>query len=643
MGNPDGGWFDEEPPYVVATSPMENAVNYKGRRVYLLFNEYIKVENIQEKVVVSPPQIEQPEIKVQGKRIRVQLEDTLKADQTYTIDFSDAISDNNEGNPLGNYTFTFSTGNRIDTMEVSGYVLDAETLEPVKGLLVGLYDAADFNGENGDTIFRKLPMLRVSRSDEKGRYVIKGVARDKIYRVFALQDADGTYTFSQKSEMIGFTDRTASPDCFPDTRLDTIWADALHIKSFVTVPYTHFTPDDIVLRVFQEEQTERHRLKEERKDAECIKMYFTYGHDSLPKFRPLNFDAEIGKEILVEHSLKKDTIMYWLCDSSLINNDSLMVELSYYDTDTLGVLQLKTDTAEFIPKLSFEKRQKLKEEEYKKWEKEQNKLKKKGKPYDSIMPRPVLDLKWTVHSTLAPDQMLSFQSPSPIALIDTSKIHLQIKMDSVWIDKPFILTKDTLQNRKWNIYSDWIPNEEYKFVADSFAVMDVYDRLSSAQQSGFKVGGDDVYGTLVVELTEMKGRRCIGQLLSSSGNVVKEVKSDNGVLEFFYLKGGEYYMKLIVDENGDGKFTTGLYEENRQPEEVYFYHEKIDIKEKWDKRMSWLPTGLPLYKQKPISITKQKTTNKKSVRADRNMKRAIEMGIKYLPDGSPVGEGQRNK
>ena len=120
MGNPDGGWYDETPPRVVGASPSEKATNVNAKKVYINFDEFIKVDNPTEKVVVSPPQIEAPEIKAQGKRIAISLLDSLKANTTYTIDFSDAISDNNEGNPMGNYTYCFSTGNVIDTLEVAG-------------------------------------------------------------------------------------------------------------------------------------------------------------------------------------------------------------------------------------------------------------------------------------------------------------------------------------------------------------------------------------------------------------------------------------------------------------------------------------------------------------------------------------------
>ena len=128
MGNPDGGWYDETPPQVIGAEPEDKGINVNSRKIKILFNEFIKIENATDNVIVSPPQLEQPEIKAAGKRILIELKDSLKSNTTYTIDFSDAISDNNEGNPLGNFTYSFSTGDRIDTLEVSGNVLEAENL-----------------------------------------------------------------------------------------------------------------------------------------------------------------------------------------------------------------------------------------------------------------------------------------------------------------------------------------------------------------------------------------------------------------------------------------------------------------------------------------------------------------------------------
>ena len=217
MGQPDGGWYDETPPRVIGSTPEENATNVTGKKVTIRFNEFVKLESAHEKVMVSPPQLEQPEIKVTGKNIYVTLLDSLKPNTTYTIDFSDAIVDNNEGNPMGNYTYTFSTGDAIDTLEIGGYVLEAQNLEPVKGILVGVY-------AEGDTIMR-----RVSRTDGSGHFVIRGIAPGQ-YTVGAVMDSDGDYRFTQRSEKMAFSHEVIVPTCKPDIRQDTLWQDQNHIK-----------------------------------------------------------------------------------------------------------------------------------------------------------------------------------------------------------------------------------------------------------------------------------------------------------------------------------------------------------------------------------------------------------------------------
>lgn len=161
IGTPDGGPYDETPPKIVNTSPKYASTNSRTSKVVLEFDENVKLENAAEKVVVSPPQQEQPEISASGKKITVTLLDTLRANTTYTIDFADAIEDNNEGNPMGDYAFTFSTGEKIDTFQVSGNVLDASNLEPIKGILVGLYSVDSLAGAAdsafSDSIFRTKP------------------------------------------------------------------------------------------------------------------------------------------------------------------------------------------------------------------------------------------------------------------------------------------------------------------------------------------------------------------------------------------------------------------------------------------------------------------------------------------------------
>ena len=619
MGQPDGGWYDETPPAIVRTSPADQGVNIKAKKINIYFNEYIQVDNPTEKVVISPPQIEQAEIKPSGKKIEVELKDSLKPNTTYTIDFSDAISDNNENNPLGNYTFTFSTGDHIDTMQVAGYVLNAENLEPIKGILVGLYNNLS------DTIFTKEPMLRVSRTDSRGHFVIKGVAPGD-YRIYALQDADNNYYFNQKSEQLAFTHDIITPTFKPDIRQDTLWRDSLHIDSIARVPYTHFLPDNIVLRAFTEVQTDRYLIKSERNEPDHFTLFFSYGDSLLPQIRGLNVNEHDA--FITELSEKRDTITYWLRDTMLVNQDTLRMELKYMATDTLGVLRLQTDTMDILSKQPYEKRMKQKQDKYEEWKKKQERAKKRDKPYETEMPAELLEPKYNVASEPNPDQNITIEMPAPLAKVDTSCVHLYSKYDTLWYRSPFVLRPKEGVNRTYELLGEWRPGIEYSLEIDTMAFTDIYGKTTAPFKQGFKVKTEDSYATLMFDITGMADTTVVVQLLNTSDAMVKETSTTNGRAEFYYIKPGTYYARMYVDSNKNGKWDTGDYAADRQAETTYYYPEKIECKEKWDLTLTWNPMSRSLYLQKPLEITKQKPEKEKTIKR-RNQERASKLGIPY--------------
>ena len=657
MGQPDGGWYDETPPHVVAATPADRGVNVREKKVNIYFDEFIKLDNATEKVVVSPPQLEQPEIKAAGRRIEVKLADSLRANTTYTIDFSDAITDNNEGNPLGNYTYSFSTGPDIDTLEVAGTVLLADNLEPVKGTLVGLY------AELADSAFLSLPMLRVARTDSRGHFVIRGV-KPGSYRVYALADADGNYRFSQKSEQIAFSRDTISPYVTDATRQDTIWQDSLRIKDIKRVGYRRFMPDNLVLRAFTEPLTDRYFLKSERTEANNFRLYFSYGDKELPRIKGLNFN-EHGA-FIAEATTRRDTITYWLRDTALVNRDTLDITLTYNTTDSLGQLVSQTDTLQLLSRQPYERRMKELRKEAEEWQKKQDRLKKKGEPYDSVMPRKTVDLTLDAPSDLDPDHNIRFRFKTPLARVDTSLIHLYAKHDSLWYrarfdfrpDSPGIIvtrgaeggsgdggTADTggsgtasatpdsasapslALHRDFILRGEWRPDVEYSLEVDSMAFTDIYGLTSPKLKRGFKVPSLDSYGTLLLNISGMDGRRLVVQLLDSGDKPVKQtVAGKDGTAEFFYLKEGKYYARLFTDDNANGRWDTGDYASGTQPEEVYYFPEEIECKAKWDISRSWNPHARPLDQQKPSAITKQKGDKQKTIQ-QRNLQRAEKLGI----------------
>ena len=623
MGQPDGGWYDDTPPRILHASPAEKATGVKQKKVSIYFDEFIKLEDASNKVVVSPPQLEMPEIRAAGKKIVVELKDTLKENTTYTIDFADAITDNNEGNPMGNYTYSFSTGGRIDSFEVAGTVLDASNLEPVKGILVGLYD------DHSDSAFTTQPLLRVSRTDGRGRFVIRGVAPGE-YRAYALKDADGDFKYSQKSEMVAFSSRIISPRCAPDIRQDTIWRDSLRIDSIIRTGYTHFYPDDVVLRAFTQEQTDRYLLKTDRSDHRKFTLFFTYGNDSLPAIRGLNFDEKGA--FFLENSEKNDTLCYWLRDTALVNRDSLEMELTYLMTDSTGAIVSRTDTITALPKTSYEKREKERLKEIEKWQKKMEKAKKKGQPYDSIMPIKHLEMKMS-GSSLDPDRNVLIESPTPLASIDTAAIHLYIKQDSLWIDTPHKWRRKKGTLRQYELLAEWLPANEYKMEIDSAAIEDIYGTISGPIKMGIRVKDLEEYSTLAVAVSgcdSIADSTLVVQLLNSNDAVVKEARVKDGEADFFYLNPGKYYIRAFADLNGNGVWDTGNYAQGLQPEPLFYDPREVECKAKWDITHAWNISGRPLDRQKPSAITKQKPDKEKKLR-NRNADRAAKLGITYRP------------
>ena len=619
MGQPDGGWYDETPPVIIKTTPQDKGVNINQKKIAIHFDEYIQIDNPTEKVVVSPPQMEQAEINAAGKKIEIELKDTLKPNTTYTIDFSDAITDNNENNPLGNYNYSFSTGDHIDTLEVAGYVLNAKDLEPIKGILVGLYSNLN------DTAFTGEPMLRVSRTDSRGKFIIKGIAPGD-YRIYALQDADNNYRFSQKGEQLAFTHDIITPTFKPDIRQDTLWRDTLHIDSIARVPYTHFLPDDITLRAFTETQTDRYLIKSERTEPDHFTFFFSYGDSLLPEVKGLNFDER--EAFITEHSEKRDTVTYWLRDTMLVNQDTLRMELKYMATDTLGVLRLQTDTLDMLAKTPYEKRMEQQADRYKEWKKKQDRAKKRGKPYETEMPAAALKPQYIVASEPDPDQNVIITMPAPLAKADTSCIHLYSKHDTLWYRSPYVFRPKQGANRTYELLGEWRPGIEYSLEIDTMAFTDIYGKTSAPYKQGFKVRSEDSYATVLFEVAGMKDTTIVVQLLSSSDEVVKEVSTDNGTAEFFYVKPGTYYARMFIDSNRNGEWDTGLYAGDRQAETTYYYPEKLECKEKWDMTLTWNPTSRKPFMQKPLEITKQKPEKEKTIRR-RNLERARELGIPY--------------
>lgn len=606
MGTPDGGPFDEDPPVFVGGIPAPNATGVTDGKVVLEFDENIKLENAFEKVVISPPQFEQPQIKYSGKRITVQLYDSLIPNTTYSIDFNDAVVDNNEGNPLENFAYVFSTGTSVDTLAVSGTVLNAEDLEPIKGIMVGLHSLMS------DTAFTKLPFERVARTDSRGRFSIKGLAPGK-YRLYALADANGNYLYDQKSETLAFLETVVSPSAIRAMRNDTIWRDSITVDTVRTVEYTRNLPDDIVLRAFKEPFYTQYLMKYPRDEHSNFTMYFAAPNSELPKVKGLNFDDTDA--YVLEANATMDTLRYWFKDTTVYYKDTLELAVTYNVLDSLQQPVPRTDTLYISSKRSREAVIKAEAEKYAKEEKRFLKRASKLPDYDEnnppayVPPTKELIVLSTAKSQMDFNREVEFSFIEPLSSYDASMIHLSSVVDSTFTPIPFVFEQSGKNIRTYNLYAEWRPGETYMLTIDSAAFKGLYGGVSKMFEQKMTYRTLDDYAVLYLTIPHT-GNDAVVELVSGE-KVVNKVRTENNKCAFYFINPGKYSLRLFMDKNGNNKWDTGSYEDKLQPEEVYYYPHMLDLRALFEYEQDDWDIKAPLNTQKPLEITKQKPDKEK--------------------------------
>ncbi|MGL4853330.1 MAG: Ig-like domain-containing protein [Phocaeicola sp.] len=618
MGQPDGGPYDEDPPKFIRSTPEPFAVNNKNPKIVIEFDEFIKLEKAAEKIIISPPQMDQPDIKASGKRVLITFIDPLKENTTYTIDFADAIVDNNEGNPLNNFSFTFSTGEVIDTLQVSGTILNARDLEAIKNIQVGLHT------DLSDSAFVTKPFDRVSRTDSRGQFTIRGISPGK-YRIFALMDGNQNYTYDSKTEILAYSDSIIIPSFEGAMRQDTLWRDSTTVDTILTVGYTKYLPDDVMLRAFRAENERQYLSRSERDKENHFIIQFSAKADTLPTLKGLNFDET--EAFFIESTPRNDSICYWVKDSLIYQKDTLIVQLDYLYTDTLNQLVPKTDTLFLANKLNREQRDRLAKRAAEEKEKERKKrVRKDGE--EEKEPTKFLQMKLDAPTSMDIYRNITFEFDEPIASIDTASFTLEMKVDTLWKKVPFIIQEDSILPRGYQLLAEWKPESEYQLSIDSIAVTGIYGLHTDKVKKSIKIKSLEEYGTILLNIVGLnKDEAAIVELIDNSGKVLREQKvTPQGTADFYFLNPNtKYYVRLFIDANKNGVWDTGNYEKNIQPEEVFYLPKVWEMKANFEFDETWNIRMVPVVKQKLDEIKKQKPEEEKKIK-ERNKERAQRLG-----------------
>ncbi|MFR5941448.1 MAG: Ig-like domain-containing protein [Parabacteroides merdae] len=591
IGSPNGGPYDETPPKFVSSTPVPNQINYTGKKIEILFDELIQIEKPSENVIITPPQMELPVIRSAGKKAVIELKDTLKPNTTYTIDFTNSISDNNEKNVFENFSFAFSTGDIIDTLEVSGVLLNAENLEPMPGITIGLHNNLE------DSAFVKLPFVRTSRTNDKGQFTIRNITPG-TYHIFALNDVNRDYKFDQPGEDIAFLDSVIVPSFELTTRQDTTWKDSLTIDTIRTVGYTRFFPDNIELRLFKEKFERQYMVKPERPDEKYFTLRFNTKLDTVPVPVPINFTPEDSTWYFVQQTEGGTAVNYWLADSTVWKQDTLQVQVSYPKSDSLNILRPQTDTVQLV---------------LRRRPAEKKKRKKKDEP-DPIV---FLGMQVDAPSSMDLFDTISVTFNEPVLDINKEMFFLDQKIDTVWNTVDFDFFPDSTNSLNYFIRRPWKYGEEYRIEVDSAAIHSLYGKWNDFFTGEFKIKKEDEYGYLYLNINGVDTTAFV-ELLSSGDAPVRKAKVKDGGVLFMDLKPDKYYARIVIDTNGNGVWDTGNYIEKRQPEEVYYSPKMYEIMQNWQVEETWNVNSTPLAKQKPLEITKNKP--KEATKKKRNYK-----------------------
>lgn len=595
---PQGGPRDTIPPAIVKEEPLSGSLNMQSKKLEITFDEYIQLNDIQNNVLISPPQQTPPEIKAIGKKLSVDFMDELQDSTTYTIDFGAAICDYNEKTPLEGYVYSFSTGDHIDSLSIAGRVYNAANLNPVPSILVGIH------ANHSDTALNTLPFTRVTRSNSEGYFTIYNI-RKGDYRMYALNDISRDYIY-QPGEGLAFDDSIVTPYAINHIHADTLWRDTIGVDlltgdtlftrlvdSIHTDIHTEYLPDSVVMWYFEENKQKHYFQRLLRENQHAFTLIFSAPQDSLPLIQPLKYsqvDSTASDSAWVnflDYSLIRtnhtnDTITYWLTDSAAIKMDSIPFCMTYQYSDSLYNIVPKTDTLTAIyryPKLSEKAR-----ETY-----EKNKRLRK------------LNIKSNASSKFEIYDTLFVYVDFPVDSIHQEMIHLTHKVDTSWVPISFRLHKADSLGMVMGLVAKLKPTESYHLKVDSAAFRDIYGAPNELYEGKLKLKSLDDYSSLIVKMAHFDPRARI-QLLDEKDQVLMEKPALQEGTLFQYLEPTTFYLRLYLDLNEDGEWTTGDWIQKRQPEPVYYYPAKLKLRANWDFEETFDHLAIPQVESKPQAL-----------------------------------------
>lgn len=536
---PSGGPKDTIPPVITELYPLPGAVNVPTTKTKLVltFNEYVTIKDAKS-LFLSPPLEKSPKYKLKGKSVVLTFESDLDSNKTYTLDVTNAIGDNNEGNMFPGYTLVFSTGDKIDSMVVTGLVQDCNTLQPLKGATVMLYkDHAD------SAIFLKRPDAAV-KTDQWGFFCMRNI-QDTLYRMYAIWDENNNNKYEAETEKVAFIDTLIRPVVFVSDSLPELMKYEMTDTVNCLARKTEYE-----LNIFKEKPSTQMIVNKERIGERTAYITFMAPYAQIDSLWIKGIPQE---KIITQFNIVQDSLEIWINDPKP-QPDTLFLNVKYMKTDTLGMLNSFTEEIKLTKPRTLPGKS----------------SKKDIKKEDTTA---VFTIEAKPETVEQYGFVMEFKYPVVQEAFDSLTFRYINPKQQEFTEK-YTVTQDSLNLRKYIIRPEVTmqPGYEYYLKIPHRKFTDINGFYNDSSEVKVTLPNDDKLSTLSLVLTNVNNKYIVDLLNEKRDKVLRSYIVDkDSTIPFPYLKAGKYSIRITEDLNRNGIVDTGNLLEHKQPEKVRFY------------------------------------------------------------------------
>ncbi len=570
---PEGGPKDTLPPVIVKLQPDNFATNFKEKKIYIEFNEFVQIKDQNKEMFTSPAMKKAPLLTTRGKGIVITIRDTLLENTTYAIDLGSAIRDNNEGNPLNAMRFVFSTGDKVDSIMCSGYTADSYKADSVSRTFLWFYiaDSLPVTPDYDSTIFNRKPDV-IARAQNNGIFIAQNLKPVK-YRIYAIGDKNDNQLYEPGSDLVGILDKEYNPVELPEF---AIWFDSLRM-------YPSAEPQ-LYFRMFTDKAFTNQRLVDAvRPDQKKAMLYFNADY---PRIDSLVFDNIPSDKVLIDPQTKgRDTMALWFNVPAEELPDTIKGQIVYYRHDSLRQLSKTREPLKLAWKLIETKEQ---QKERERIEKEKEKAAKEGREYKDPNDKNKFTLNIGAGKEVNPERGFEISFGTPAVTFDTTAVKLLVVAEdksTTPVEMHFV--RDTLNMCRWQVNAPWREKTNYRLYVPKKSITDVMGYQNDSTVVEFATYDPEKFATVTLNVTGEAGKEYILLLTDSSNKTLQEKRGvTTGQYRFNFVAPGDVRLRVIEDSNGNGQWDAGDVLQRLQPEraEIYANDRGEDI---FTTKMNW--------------------------------------------------------